>query len=271
MEDIKLSLADRMKYYEQIYDNKFEYNNVYLIRLDGNCFSKRIKTWKLKRPFDKDFHGAMVDTCKELIQLIPDAKLIWTGSDEITILCLPTNKKDAWFANRINKVISLAASYCTAYFNKFMNDSLINVKDYPGFFDARIISIPTLDEAINNILSRYNDCKKNSISMWADSVYSHKELLKKNSIEKIQMLKEKNIDWEDSNIVPDWTKYGTFIYKEIVCYNKDTKEEVANKNLAINLFEENPDKYYIRTKLKSKDLTNEYSNMHEKIMPLFFS
>lgn len=270
MEEEMTSLGDRMKYYESLYDNTFSYNNVFLIRLDGNKFSKRTKQWKLHKPFDGDFHWSMLDTCKDLINSIPAAKLIWTGSDEITILCHVKYSKEGWFNNRLNKVLSLSASICTASFNRYMYEAGFNVAKFPGFFDSRIITVPNMEEAINNILSRYNDCKKNSISMWADSVYSHKELLNKNSIEKLNMLMDKGIDWEnDEDQVFNWSKYGTFIYKESVCFNKENNEEVATGNDALKLFElVDKDKYYIRNKIKLLDLTKEYSNMYEKVMQL---
>jgi len=57
------------------------------------------------------------------------------------------------------------------------------------------------------------DAKKNSVSMAAQSVYSHKTLLNKGTNEKIGMLKEKGIDWYS---YPNFFRVGSFFRRQII-------------------------------------------------------
>ncbi len=219
------NLRERQSEYEKEYniilDEKYTW---FCIRLDGKGFSKRIKKWKCNIPFDWDFHCAMCDGIKYLMKEIPAIKLGWTGSDEVTLLF---KSSDEYYSNRINKLLSLTSSMMTYAFNKSMfitHENLLRIEipedkydilEYGAFFDSRIITPPDLCECLNNFVYRQQDCIRNSISMWFSKFYSHKQTMKKNSDEKIQiMIDEQGFDW---NTTPaNWTKYGELFY-----YNKE--------------------------------------------------
>jgi tRNA(His) guanylyltransferase len=78
-------------------------------------------------------------------------------------------------------------------------------------------------EAYNYFLWRERDATKNSITMAASSVYSHKELDKKNSTEKQEMLFKKGINW---NNYPDFFKRGTYV-KRVRRFTKMTLDELS--------------------------------------------
>ena len=58
---------------------------------------------------------------------------------------------------------------------------------------------------------RQNDCVRNSISMIASTLYSHKELLGKSSSDRLNMISEKGDPWDSYD---DSYRYGLFLYKK---------------------------------------------------------
>jgi len=216
----KISLTDKMKIIEKKMDFKLEINKPFVIRLDGKNFSKMVKRWKCSKPFDNVFHNVMIKVCEKLFDEISIAKVIWTGSDEISILCLNLNNEDLWYSNRINKILSLCGAIASTTFNLSMlkecddkmKEDKYNIEKNPAYFDAKIFQFDNLVDACANIIYRQNDGVTNSISMYADIFYNYKELHKKNSLEKIELMKNKNFNW-NSDEIPIWTKYGTFLTK----------------------------------------------------------
>jgi tRNA(His) 5'-end guanylyltransferase len=89
-------------------------------------------------------------------------------------------------------------------------------------FDCRVYNVPTLDEAVNSFLWREQDATKNSISMAAQSVYSHSELMNKNGSDKQEMLFQKSINWND---YPSFFKRGTYVQRKRVL-TPFTSEEI---------------------------------------------
>jgi tRNA(His) 5'-end guanylyltransferase len=76
-------------------------------------------------------------------------------------------------------------------------------------FDCRIYQVPTLHDACVQLLWRENDAIKNSISMLAQSLFSHKDLqnLNRNEIQDKMMI-EKGVNWNDLEAK---LKRGTYI------------------------------------------------------------
>lgn len=217
------SLIDRMKLYESVSDSRIPAGIPYVIRLDGKGFSKHIKRWNCNKPFDVVFHNIMVKTAKKVLDEVSDGIMAWTGSDEISIVCLEKDVFNPWYSKRINKILSLSASIATATFNleakQVESENYFNVSESPAYFDSRIIQFPSLCECFNSIVYRQRDCKRNSISGWARHFYSTKQLQNKNSDEKIEMLKEKGFDfWEQA---PRWSIYGEILFKANVIFNSE--------------------------------------------------
>ena len=212
------TLSERMKGYEDIYKFKVVPRTVFALRLDGKNFSKYTKN--LTKPFDKDFSDAMDQTAIALAEEL-NPSFLYTQSDEITLIFANTNpESDVIFDGKIQKLVSISAAIATAKFNEVRNNQYIkSLVDRGGdmtsletlymelaeefsfpkqaYFDSRVIPLPNVDEAFNNVLCRQRDATKNSISMAADTVYSHKELTGKNGNEKQEMLFQKGINWND--------------------------------------------------------------------------
>ena len=91
--------------------------------------------------------------------------------------------------------------------------------------------MPNKTEAVNVLIWRELDATRNSISMAAQSQFSHNQLMKKSCNEMQEMLfQEKNINWND---YPDFFKRGTYIRRKEVS-TPFTAEEIEKLPLKHN-------------------------------------
>lgn len=219
------ALGDRMKMYEGVEaQRRFMPLTPVVARLDGRGFSRF--THGFRRPYDKRMSDLMIATTRHLVEE-SGALMGYTQSDEITLVWLqPHLQSEIFFAGRIQKMCSSLAAMATVYFNRHKNEtfavtlsmqSLIETLTDPPHvagamptFDCRVWSVPTKEEAVNCFLWRENDATKNSISMAAQSMYSHKELQGKTGPEMQEMLWQKGKNWND---YPTFFKRGTYLQR----------------------------------------------------------
>lgn len=192
-----------------------------MIRLDGRGFSRWTKG--LQRPFDPALAEVMRQTTKLLVEEF-GATLGYTQSDEISLVLVPGTYDDKLiFNSRVQKLVSVSASVCTAYFNREVSKvpTLAKAAKKLAHFDSRVWNVPSLEEASNAILWRERDATKNAITLAASEEFTHSELHKKNSLDKLRMMK--------SN---PWTKYGkhfmhgSFV-RRVTTTTKFTAEDIA--------------------------------------------
>ena len=223
---MKDDLGDRMK---SNYEDRTRYylprRTNTIIRLDGKAFHSF--TRNLKKPFDYDLIEAMNYATLKLCENIQGAVLGYTQSDEISILLQDYKKitTDAWFDGNIQKITSISASMCTAYFNDFFKSKIYNNKW--AIFDSRVFVIPDIIEVENYFIWRQKDCVRNSISMLAQSLYSHKELNKKSQSDMQEMIFQKGENWNDEH---SWVKRGRFVVKYDYGWNVQSKTIDILKN-----------------------------------------
>lgn len=193
-----------------------------IIRLDGRAF--HTYTRDLNKPFDEGLIEDMQQTAIYLCQNIQGAKCAYVQSDEISILVTDydTITSESWFGFNLQKMCSISASLATGIFNKFRflrhfdvpgksrTGNLTAIKSFTlANFDSRCFNIPK-EEVSNYFLARQKDAVKNSISMLAQSLYSHSELNKKNRNQQQEMCFQKGYNWNDLH----WSKKrGSFIVK----------------------------------------------------------
>ena len=230
MTNSKDTFGDRMKMYEnQTCGIKMLPRIPVIARLDGKGFSKFTKG--LKRPYDERLSNLMVETTKYLVKET-NANCGYTQSDEITLLWYSDSwESKIYFDGRLFKMISDLASMCSVYFNRHLGEHLPEKVDKMPRFDCRVFNVPTLDEAVNTFLWREQDATKNSISMAAQSVYSHNQLNGKNGSEKQEMLFQKGINWND---YPDFFKRGTYVQRKRVLtkFSSEELEKLPPKHQA---------------------------------------
>lgn len=178
-----------------------------IIRLDGKAF--HTYTRGLDKPFDEGLIEDMEATTKFLCENIQGVKLGYCQSDEISLLITDYDdlNTQAWFDYNVQKITSISASMATAKFNQLrLSRKSYNSQSLPtpdvidninlAFFDSRTFSIPK-EEVANYFLARQKDAVKNSVAMLAQSLYSHKELHKKNGSEMQEMCFQKGHNWND--------------------------------------------------------------------------
>lgn len=244
-----LSLSDRMKAYERAIDFKLNPCMQYMIRLDGKGFSKMIKKWKCEKPFDERFNKAMNYASRKLFDIIPNVHCIWHGSDEISVWFECPNVEDMYYEGRIQKLVSLTAAQASVYFNKKLQEEFGCELPF-GIFDARMMQFPNEIEAINCLIFRQRDHIRNSISGYAQYYFSHKEIDKKNSQEKIEMMKTKDFDYNNLSDNKLWSKYGTLMWKQDAPIYQDNGEFYQRTYIASNTkcnFSEDKEKIIIKT------------------------
>ena len=214
------SLGDRMKTYEATSKTYLVRRTPVIIRIDGKAFHTFTKGFK--KPFDDIFVKSMQETMKYLCENIQGCVFGYTQSDEISLLLIDyTNLEScAWFDNQVQKIVSVAASMATMYFNKIFNESradyvdsimcfqdsdiedtylraLYRASQNGALFDARAFNLPK-EEVTNYFIWRQNDASRNSVNSVAQAYFSHKELQgKSNSQMQDMLMLQKQVNWND--------------------------------------------------------------------------
>jgi tRNA(His) guanylyltransferase len=210
----KDKFGDRMKEYEMAEAGRKAMPGLPLMaRLDGRAFHTFTKG--MKRPYDLEMSSAMVETTKYLVDQT-HASIGYTQSDEISLAWNIANPESGYmFDGRYQKLASVLAGMATAAFMRTMiishEYSDRTFKMLPCF-DCRVWQVPNLDVATDTFVWREADAIKNSISMAAQSVFSHRVLQGKNSKDKKLMLADRGIVWDD---YPAFFKRGTFVRRRI--------------------------------------------------------
>lgn len=208
-----------------------------IIRLDGKAFHTYTKG--LNKPFDEGLITDMQETTKYLCENIQGCQLGYTQSDEISLLITDydTVNTEAWFNYNLQKMCSISASLATAKFGELrfarrLHEWRVGEDDTLSFpqlamFDSRVFQIADKEEVVNYFISRQRDAERNSIQMLAQSLYSHKELHKKNTSELQEMCFQKGANWNDLGFSK---KRGSLVLKntywnnELVCEARGTLE-----------------------------------------------
>jgi tRNA(His) 5'-end guanylyltransferase len=243
-------LGERMKGQYEVRSRQLLPRRTYtIIRLDGKAF--HTYTRGLNKPFDRDLIDDMDNAVVNILPEIQGAQFAYVQSDEISILLTDFAKEntDAWFDGNVQKMTSVSASLMTAEFNKLRwirefrwKDTqsvtdLVESMNSVALFDSRVFTIPDRVEVMNYLIWRNNDAARNSISMVAQSLYSHKELHGMSSSDKQEMIFKKGINWGEYD---KSLKNGRLIVREE--YRAD------NPCGEINLSDGRPSEPMMRTK-----------------------
>lgn len=209
-------IGDRMK------KNYEDRSRVYLtrrtpviIRVDGKAF--HTYTQRFDRPFDSRIENAMDVAAQEILTRTQGCKLAYRQSDEISFLLTDWDKLEtnAYFDYNVQKLCSVSASMATMAFNvamlmsgKFKSGDRIPTN---AMFDARAFNIPR-EEITNYFLWRSQDWHRNSVSMYAQSFFSHKQLHGKSVPDMHEMLHGLGKNWRHD--LTKAQKNGRFWYHQ---------------------------------------------------------
>ena len=207
------TLGSRMKQYEDCYNVRIPRRFPMIVRLDGRAFHSWTRRVNCVKPFDEALMALMAQTTKFLCENIEDCAFAYTQSDEISLLIRDDKSQLSipWFDKRLQKVASLSASMATYYFNA---ENPFD-KKLPAFFDSRAFILPP-EEVRPYFIWRQNDATKNSLSMLAQSLYSHTELIGKKREELMDLCMGKGMNW---NNLPIPKKRGYAVYRRPVVVN----------------------------------------------------
>ena len=226
------------------------------IRLDGRAFHNVTKN--CLRPFDDELREVM---CRVTTALMNECNAVigYTQSDEITLVLKPMpHIGDYYFGGRIQKICSMLSAVASVEFNRLVHEVEFTKRETrigkrTAYFDCRAWNVPHMDFAALVLSWRQADSIKNAISMIAQTLYSHKELLGKNSDVKLEMIKKAGykMKWSPTEWNGDlffdkeaMNMQGTFIVRKTIL-RKLTKEELENlppKHTA----RQNPDMTFLR-------------------------
>lgn len=218
---MKDNLGDRIKDYENITRYSLPRRTYTILRLDGKAFHTYTKG--LKKPFDSELSEDITSSVSLLLKEMGGAKFAYCQSDEISILMTDVENisSQVWFNGNIQKIASVSSSILTAQFNarrvirQLVQYSSETEKIKLANFDCRVFSIPDRIEVMNYFRWRNQDCRRNSISMVAYSLFSHKSLQGKSSKDKISMIEEK-IGKSYHEAYSDSEKYGTLVFRDLI-------------------------------------------------------
>jgi tRNA(His) 5'-end guanylyltransferase len=199
------SLGDRIKRYESISENYFLPKIPIIIRCDGKAFHTKVKEWGCQRPFDQTLITCMFESAKQVAKQMQGFKALYAQSDEVTFVLTDDTALDSqqWFGGRQNKIESVTAAMMTAYFNKNWLKTAyaeshvwkeIRFGYNPAIFDARAFQCPKEDVA-NVFLWRVKDWERNSLNMYCEQFFSHKELQGQGRADRHEMLHKIGHNW----------------------------------------------------------------------------
>lgn len=216
------TLGDRMKEFESVHTQTSLVPRVPVyVRLDGRSF--HAFTRGLDKPFDADFAWTMKETTKHLHDKT-NAFVSYVQSDEISLCYLEPSKMP--FETRLFKLESVFAGMASAAFCIYGSKTKLKsrIEKMLPHFDCRVCQLP-IDDIPNMLLFRERDCLKNAITLVALDHFSNKQIHKKNSDEKIAMLKNIGIDF-NKDIDEDF-RYGAWFRR--VVFQKELDAEALAK------------------------------------------
>lgn len=221
------TIGDRCKAFEQAEAGRRAMLGLpILARLDGRAF--HTFTRGMRRPFDEAMSRSMIDTTKYLVAKT-HAAVGYTQSDEITLAWLMAGEtSQPLFDGKYQKLTSVLAGMASVVFYKAIVARMPDCADDVPHFDCRVWQVPTVSDAADVFVWREDDATKNSISMAAQSAFSHRELLNKHTGEMQEMLHARGINWNDYQA---FFKRGTYV-RRVTSTRTLTEEERARIHAA---------------------------------------
>lgn len=226
MKKHKDDLGVRMKeFYEKRAQTYLLRKTPVIIRVDGKAFHTFCK--RFEKPYDKILNECLNNTLKYLCSKVQCVKMGQRHSDEMSLLLsdLDTATTEPYFEYNVQKMCSVVASMAGTEFCKQLTIDVISKasnnilnwgEDWP-VFDARCFNIPK-DEIENYFWWRILDCKRSSINMMAQSLFSHTQLQNKTCDQMQEMMfQEKGINWND---IPQEQKSG------FLCMRKNVEKPI---------------------------------------------
>jgi tRNA(His) 5'-end guanylyltransferase len=156
----------------------------------------------MAKPFDTDFCRAMLQAARGVAEDMQGFVLGYVQSDEASFLLQDDAKLDTepWFGKDLSKIVSLSAATMSVCFTLALGRV--------ATFDARAFVLPP-GEVANYFLWRARDWARNSLTMYAQAHFPHKQLHGKGTPEMHEMLHGIGRNWTTD--LTDSERNGTFL------------------------------------------------------------
>ena len=168
-----MALAKKFKEREMQLRDTLDRDSLMGVRLAGKAFGSFTK--QFTAPYDFGFMSGMdAAALYVLTQVFPSALFSYVQSDEISVVFSAgeSDRSELPFAGKIEKVLSVSASAASVGLLRALPDST----GHP-IFDSRLFYLKNLQEVEEYVSWRRADAQKNSVSMAAEALFSHKELM----------------------------------------------------------------------------------------------
>ncbi|UJR15317.1 hypothetical protein I4U23_002269 [Adineta vaga] len=271
-------LANQVKQLEAVSDQRLDPFHPFVVRIDGVSF--RNYTRGFAKPFDQRMTRAFIRTCADLLQRFSPLTIFYE-SDEISLVfnacpkleTIDKHPREHMYSGRIQKLVSVLASYTAAKFNKYINEEdwsnlenphvLERLQAHSAYFDGRAFSVPNIFAAMASIYWRHRyDTLRNATLTYALSYYSQNSILGKSPHElRDLMCLEKN--WDMWNEAPKNIIYGTFLKKEfydLECLDRKTQQNVIVKRSRVRIGSFDMNKLLKTNEEKVEFVMNKYWN-----------
>ena len=271
-------LAEQIKRLEGIFEQKLDPSKPFVIRIDGVAF--RTYTRGFKKPFDQRMTRAFIRTAADLLQRF-NPSTVYYASDEISLVfnaCPNATKAESKapehsYSGRIQKLVSVVASFAAAKFNQYINEEdwsdldkdhvRQRLANHSAYFDARVFSMPNDFGTMAAIYWRHHyDTLKNATSSYALSFYSAAEISGKNSTQLKEMMANDH-GWDMINQAPRNILYGTFLKREIFdlpAIDRKTSESIVVQRTRIRIGSFNLDEIFTTIEEKINFIRSKYWN-----------
>jgi tRNA(His) guanylyltransferase len=262
------ALAEQMKQFEAVNEQHLPSQCPFIVRIDGVAF--RNYTNGFAKPFDQRMTRAFIRTSADLLERFHPST-VYYASDEISLVfpaCPPIERHVHIYSGRVQKLVSVLASFTAAKFNRYINDEDWSDAKYDNvrqrllsnsaYFDARAFSLPDELTAMSAIYWRHHhDTMRNATLTYALSFYNHKAIHGRNMHE-LRDLMAREHQWSLLDDAPKNIIYGTFLKKEQFEFDGiDHRTQLPTRVQRC------------RTRIGSFNIDHVYSNTVDKVQFLF--
>lgn len=174
-----------------------------ILRVDGRSFSTY--TRGLDAPVDEKFMSDMDAAAQALCAEIAGARGAYVVSDEISVVMASDVNGNFFFDGAVVKIASVCAGIASAV--------LSTRRPEQGFaaFDGRVAPADSFAYVMDYLRWRQGDGQRNAISMAAESLFSHRELMSMKTSERLAGMASKGYDYD---ALPEGFRKGRFIVRE---------------------------------------------------------
>jgi tRNA(His) guanylyltransferase len=215
------TLGNRQKAYEEAYDAKIIRRLPVIVRVDGKNFSR--VTRRLPRPYCPRLMWLMASTMLSTVKYIEGCVFAYQQSDEITFVLRNDQTLDTepWYGNRVQKISSISSALVTYHFHETLN-AMDEKPDLlgPAIFDARVFAVPSINEVVNNLIFRQQDCIRNSVTAAAQAELGRRfgrktamSMLQEKTVQDRIDLLEKRCEINFHEYYPERFRFGIGTYR----------------------------------------------------------